>query len=243
MILKKAILLVFFTLLIWSAFGQFDRSKQSYGEMWLGGVSKNSTGGFISGIYGKYGRKFGEKQYESFGLDFNNIKHQSEERVVGYSGNLWYVYRKKNYLYTIVPYYGRDFILFDKAAEQGIEIKLNLSAGPAIGLLAPYYIERLYANGNILTSYLMPYDENIKFIEINGPGGMFRGIFESKLRIGAQLKTSLSFDMSTIKTQASGFEVGFMLNAFAGDIEILANASKQNLYPMAFISLFYALKN
>ena len=208
---------------------QFDYRTEN---IW--GIKKSTTGGLISGFIFKHTRAITPKKYQSFGLELVNVKHPQEVRYTSFTGNS-YIFGKANYLYSIRLQYGRDFVLFKKASQQGVQINGILAAGPTIGLVAPYYIE--LANG-----LRVPYDVNNPFHEqtnIVGSGGFLQGIGESEVKFGINLKAALSFEFGTFKNSISGFEAGFMLEGFTDEIILVPAAENRALFPTAFITLIY----
>lgn len=221
-----------------------ELSADNYSSEFIWGVNKNTAGGLIGGFVLRKSKKINDKLYESFGMELMNVKHPLESQVRTVTGNT-VIYGKSNYLYAIRLQYGRELVLFRKAPQQGVEIKLNAAVGPSIGLQAPYYIE--FIRDGALNSEREQYDPNKHVLNCNGcanriigTGYIFQGIQESKLKIGANLKTSLSFELGTSKSNVTGFEAGFLLDAYAGDIVLMPTAPEnKSVFPTAFITLFY----
>ncbi|MEP2773190.1 MAG: hypothetical protein ABJH05_13655 [Fulvivirga sp.] len=221
-----------------------ELSADNYSSEFIWGVNKNTAGGLIGGFVLRKSKKINDKLYESYGLELMNVKHPLESQVRTATGNT-VIFGKTNYLYAIRLQYGRELVLFRKAPQQGVEIKLNAAIGPSIGLHAPYYIEFIKDGG--LNSVREQYNPNKHTLNcsgsancIIGTGYIFQGIQESNIKIGANLKTSLSFELGTSKSNVTGFEAGFLLDAYAGDIELMPTAPEnKNVFPTAFITLFY----
>jgi hypothetical protein len=68
---------------------------------------------------------------------------------------------------------------------------------------------------------------------------LFQGIDESKIAPGANIKAALNFELGTIKSQVTGFEAGFLLDAYTEKVELMAAAKNYAFYPTLFITLFY----
>jgi hypothetical protein len=149
------------------------------------------------------------------------------------SGN-FYINGKSNYLYALRLQYGRDLILFKKAPQQGVEIKAVFAVGPTIGVLAPYYVE--YETNNV--SYFAQYDPKIN-ANVAGTGRLFQGLGESKIKMGANLKAALNFELGTVKSSVTGFEAGFLLDAYTSKIELLPTTENYSVFPTLFIAIFY----
>lgn len=171
---------------------------------------------------------------ETFGIEVMNVKHPQEVRKnAAYTGSL-FIYGKVNYLYSIRLQYGRDLILFKKAPQQGVEIKGVFAAGPSLGIVCPYYVEY----GPEQSPQYAPYSKNLQG-EIYGPGRLFQGLGESKLVPGINLKAAMNFELGTIKSQVTGFEAGFLIDAYTKKIELMEDAKQYSVFPTLFITLFY----
>ena len=215
--------------------GMSQKSEEfDYRTETIWGIKKSTTGGLISGVIFKHTRAITPRKFQSYGIELVNVKHPQEVRYTSFTGNS-YIFGKANYLYSIRLQYGRDFVFFKKANQQGVQINGVLAAGPTIGLVAPYYIE--LANGT-----RVPYDVNNPNHErqfIVGTGGLLQGLGESDVKIGVNLKAALSFEFGTFKNSISGFETGFMLEAFTDEIVLVPAAENRAVFPTVFITLIY----
>src|SRR5690606_18897065 len=222
-------------LLVSSACAQTQDSYE-YQSEFTWGINKNTSGGLIGGFVFKKARKLTERQLETYGLEIMNVKHPQERRVNSLNTGNFFIFGKSNYLYALRFQYGRDLILFKKAPQQGVEIKAVLAAGPSIGIIAPYYIERAADQVTIHQQY----DPSIDIGQIYGTGRLFEGLGDSKVKLGGNIKAALNFELGTIKSQVTGFEAGFLLDAYMGEIELVPLARNYSVYPTLFITLFYA---
>lgn len=197
------------------------------------GVTKNTSSGLIGGFVFKRSIKNTLGSFTSYGVELVSVRHPAELKVVTGTGNS-YILSKENHLFAIRGQYGREYVLLKKAPQQGVQINLNLTIGPSIGLEAPYYVE-------YQQSIRVPYDpaRHPDRGEITGRGFIFQGLFESSIVIGANIKTSLSFEFGTQKSSVSGFEAGFLLDAYTRKIDMMAESDNYAVWPTAFITLFY----
>ncbi len=210
-----------------------------YQSEFIWGVNKNTAGGLIGGFVFKKARKLGENQLETYGVEIMNVKHPQERREnSNQTGNV-FIFAKNNDLYAFRFQYGRDFILFKKAPQQGVEVKAVFAAGPSLGIVAPYYIERGGDGGFGGQTIRQQYDTSIDFNNIYGTGRLFEGIGQSKLKLGGNVKAAVNFELGVAKQQVTGFEAGFLLDAYPGGVELMPNAKHYSLYPTFFITLFY----
>src|SRR5689334_10298743 len=208
--ISKLTIISFFIIYSLAATAQ-TQDSYDYQSEFIWGINKNSSGGLIGGFVFKKSRKLSDKMLETFGLEIMNVKHAQEMKRSSQFGN-FFIYGKSNYLYAIRPQYGRDIIVFKKAPQQGVEVKLIGAVGPSIGIVAPYYVELRNDGGG--PSQHVPYTPDIPFNQILGTGSLFEGIGESKLQIGGNIKVAMNFELGTVKSQVTGFEAGFLLDAY-----------------------------
>lgn len=223
-------ILIFLIVAKVSVFAQNKNDDFTIENTW--GINKNTSSGLIGGFVFKRSIKNNTGSFTSYGIELINVRHPAELKVVTGTGNSFTI-GKVNHLFAIRGQYGREYLLFEKATHQGVQINLNLTIGPSIGLESPYYIE--YEQ-----SIRVPYNPSIHTNEkITGRGFIFQGLFESKIILGANIKTSLSFEFGTLKSSVSGFEAGFLLDAYARKIYMVSEADNYSVWPTAFITLFY----
>jgi hypothetical protein len=236
--IRNLLLLVSLTLLVAQSHAQ-TQDSYDYGSEFTWGINKNTSGGLIGGFVFKKARKMkNDRMLETFGLEIMNVKHPQEVRRNSVqTGNL-FIYGKSNYLYALRLQYGRDWILFKKAPQQGVEIKAVFAIGPTIGVVAPYYVEYFPEGGGGFT-VRDQYNPSINIDYIAGTGRLFEGLGDSKITPGANLKAALNFELGTMKSQVTGFEAGFLLDAYVKSIELMPSAKQYSVYPTLFITLFY----
>jgi len=212
-------------------------TEPEYNTEFIWGINKNTASGLIGGIIFKHSKALNSRLYRTLGLELINVKHSKEVRYNSVlTGNL-FIWGKTNYLYAIRFQYGRDYIMFRKAPQQGVQITGMLSGGPTLGLLAPYYIE--YSTGS-LESSRVPYEPAVHdFRNILGTGRLFQGVPKSDIKLGLNVKTGMSFEFGTFKSNVTGFEVGFLVEAYTQKIILVPNADNRAVFPTAFITLFY----
>jgi hypothetical protein len=213
-----------------------------YNSEFIWGINKNSSSGLIGGLVFKKSRRLNDYMFETYGLELMNVKHPQEVRKTSQSSGNFFIFGKSNYLYAIRLQYGRDIVLFQKAPQQGVEIKGVFAAGPTIGVVAPYYIERSLDGGGLLTvkEQYDPNNPNHTYGRIVSNGGIFYGLGESKIQMGGNLKAALNFETGVLKSQVTGFEVGFLLDAYLKEVVMVPSAPKNySVYPTIFLTLFY----
>ncbi|MCU0444768.1 MAG: hypothetical protein MUE85_07600 [Microscillaceae bacterium] len=188
-----------------------------YVREFIYGINLNSNGGLIGGFMLKGTKIVRPKVYRSIGLEIVGVKNPKELHFQSPSGNN-FILGKKNYFFAFRPQYGRDFVLFRKADEEGVQVSANFAAGPSIGLQIPYYI--LYdrsRQGTIFADLRAEaYDPAIhtNINNIFGPGGFLQGLGESKVLVGINAKIGLSLDFGAVRNSITGVEAGFTFEVF-----------------------------
>ena len=238
--MKKLLLLpVLLFILVFASEAQ-QRDPYEYNSEIIWGVNKNTAGGWIGGFVLKYSNRINDRMFQSFGLELMNVKHPKEHR---YNNNgSYFIFGKVNYLYAVRLQYGREMVLFKKDEEQGVEIKAVGAIGPSIGVVAPYYINLAQGGSTFFYTSSVPYDPGNRdhsFQNIYGPGRLFQGLGDASIKPGVNAKAALNFEMGSLKSHVTGFELGFLIDAYAQEIELLAQASKKAIFPTAFITLYY----
>lgn len=219
------------------------QDSYDYNSEFTWGINKNTSGGLIGGFTFKKARKLNDRMLETYGLEIMNVKHAQEMRLSTQTGS-FFIYGKSNYLYSFRFQYGRDYIIFKKAPQQGVEIKAVFAAGPSIGVVAPYYIERLVDNSFFATK-TEQYDPNNPFhtfSRILGTGHLFQGLGESNIELGGNLKAGFNFELGTTKNQVTGFEVGFLLDSYFNEIILIPTAKNNKVFPTLYFTLFYGTR-
>lgn len=236
--MKISAFFIIFSMFTATGFSQ-TQDSYDYQTEFTWGINKNTYGGLIGGFAFKKARKLNDRLLETYGLEIMNVKHPQENRKNSSQTGNFFIYGKSNYLYALRLQYGRDLILFKKAPQQGVEIKAVAAIGPTIGIVAPYYIE-LKGSSDFVT-IREQYDPNkhTQTNDIYGPGRLFEGLGESKIKLGANLKTAINFELGTIKSQVTGFEAGFLLDAYTSEVVLVPTAENYAVYPVLFFTLFY----
>lgn len=198
------------------------------------GVNKNTSGGLIGGFAFKKSFKVNDRTLQTFGLEIMNVRHPQEVRYNSQYGN-FFTFGKENYLYALRFQYGRDYILFKKAPQQGVEIKAVFAVGPSLGIEAPYYVE--YEKNEVIVRE--QYNESIPKELIYGPGRLFQGLGQSKIVPGLNFKAALNFELGLFKSQVTGFEAGMLVDVYFREIDMVVKAKNYSTYPTLFLAFFF----
>ena len=221
-------------------FSQTD--EQAYSEEFTYGINFNTNAGLIGGFNFKWAKANGPKQFHCFGFEIVNVKNPKEYRFRNdQTGNTFLAY-KTNYLFSLRPFYGREFILFRKAAEEGVHINATLAGGPSIGMLKPYYVLYIESPSNANSVISLPYSKELNMGQIFGVGNFTDGFDGMKFTAGIHAKASISFEFGQIKNSVVGLETGFMLEKFAKVQEIMVYAPNKSFFASTFLTLYYGRK-
>lgn len=217
-----------------------DVGNYDYDKEYLLGINKNTNGGLIGGIVFKAGTRIDDTQFSFWAVELSNVKNPKEIRNTTVLGNS-YVFGKSNYLYSIRPQYGREIILFKKAPNQGVQVSALGAIGPSFGLIAPYYIE--YALNRVET-VREQYDPKVHQSSFNilGTGRLFEGIGQSEFAFGANLKAALSFEFGVFRSNATGLELGYMLEGFTKEIPLIPTTENRQLFQSVYFTFFYGFR-
>lgn len=231
--LKRIRYIFLFLILGTPSFAQLMDDPFDYGQEFLWAVTKTTRSGVIAGGMFRYSAKIKDNTFRTLGLEVANIKHPQEFKF-RYPGVVTpFVFGKQNYFFAVRPQYGYEKILFKKADQKGVQINGGIAAGPSFGLLVPYYV-------NLGEGGSAPYDPNtMSPYQVVGATGVLRGLGESNLRIGVHARASLLFEFGAFKSNITGFEIGVLIEQYAGEVIILPLSENQNFLPSAFISILF----
>jgi hypothetical protein len=214
-------------------------ADDTYTSEFTYGVSLNTNAGLPGGFIFKKAVFIKDRWYHNFFLEIVNVKHPKEFRPVAntnFTGST-YVYDKINNFYVIRPQYGREYILFRKAPDEGVQIDVMLAGGLSIGLLKPYYIQYDYGNSNVVIERYDYQKHSQQYIV--GSAGFWYGVNEITVRPGANIKAGLSFEFGAFRSSVTGFDIGFMVDAYPKTIPILARPENRSVFTSAYFTLFF----
>lgn len=204
------------------------------------GVNFNSNGGLIGGAFVRSSFFMSERMYQFGGIEVVEVKHPKENRFYSLVSGDSFVYGKQNYLFVVRPHYGREFVLFRKAAESGVQVNAIGAVGPSLGLQVPYYIDYNYG-GNGAMVRTEQYDEEVhtNLDYILGSDAFFRGLGEAKIKPGVHGKLGLSFEYGRYRESVAGIEVGLSVEYFPSKPVIIPLADNNNTFTSVYLNLYY----
>jgi hypothetical protein len=213
-----------------------------YAQEYLFGVRKSTDGGFISGFTFKYGNKVSENIFQTYGVELVNVKHPKEIKYINLRTGGTFIWQKANYLYALRFQYGREQVFFKKAQDRGVQVSGMLAVGPSLGFVAPYYIQYRTNGSSYESVHFDPYVHTNQS-RIGGVGYPLQGIFESKMKLGANLKASVFFELGHSMDDVIGFEAGFLVDGYLGkEIPLMPAVENKHVFPSAFITFFYGFR-
>lgn len=247
---------IFLFALIISPLSGLCQEDSYYRDEYHVGLNLNTNGGLIGGVSGKQIRHLYQNKYRMFTLDLVNVKHDQEQRYPSaYTGNL-YVIKKQNYFFVIRPSYGREYVLFKRAPDEGVQVNGAIGGGLSLGVLKPYFINYDYSKGrdqsDVRSEPFMPGHHDNEPARIVGRGSIFSGIGQSSIVPGLNLRGSLNFQFGNSGRTVSGIEVGGVVEGFfkfgngsfisPAEINIIPYAEKDWLFTALFVNIYYGLR-
>jgi hypothetical protein len=217
-----------------------DAGNYDYDREVLFGINKNTNGGLIGGVSVKLGYAIDDDLFQFFQLELANVKNPKEYRYNTMLGNS-FIFGKSNYLYAIRPQYGRELRLFRKAPHQGVQVSILGALGPSLGLVAPYYIEYSLSRTETIRQQYNP-ELHQSRLSVLGPGRLFEGIGESELAIGGHAKAALCFEFGFFKSSVTGVELGYLLEGYNKEIELMPTTENRQIFQSVYFTLFYGFR-
>lgn len=245
--LKNTYLILLLLLLSVDLFAQRE-GEIEYEKEFLIGLNFNTNAGLIGGGMFRYSTLVRNKknQFHNFGFSLDIVKHPKELRFASSTSGGSFIAYKKNHLVVLRPSYGREFVLFHKGNEDGVQLDFILNGGISFGLLTPYYIE--YATSTSGVTEIVPYDP-VKTPDINSvvnSPGYGTGFGSTKVVPGLHLKTGFSFEYGHFTNKVTGLEVGFLFEVFAKKMVMMeapaytgGSFHNNQFFSSIYINIFY----
>ncbi len=156
-----------------------------------------------------------------------------------------FVYGKQNSFYTLRAGLGRMNVLYQKAEENGVEVRFIYTGGASLGILKPYYLDIVYAANN--RCYVkhekynpeVPLEEN-NFLNPNriyGSSGFTYGLDEIKPHPGIYGKAGLNFEWASYNDLIKAVEVGAMLDVYYREAPIMTVIDNKQFFASLYIDV------
>lgn len=223
------------------AFAQ-SKEEESFENELSYGLNMNSNGGLIGGAFVRSAFTMDHNMLQFGALEVVEVKHPREQRF--YSGETGdsFIRGKQNYLFVVRPQYGRELVLFRKAAESGVQVNAIGAVGPSLGFLVPYYVRYNYGQlgspNDVRTEHYDP-RTHTSIERIQGSGGVFTGLGEANLNIGAHLKGGLSFEYGRYSESIAGIEVGVLVELYTKKLIIIPESKNNNRFTSVYLNIYY----
>ncbi|HXA02659.1 MAG TPA: hypothetical protein VNW99_11765 [Cytophagaceae bacterium] len=223
---------------------------EPYQNEYVGGIDLNTNAGIFGGFFFRHSKFVNKKRYRLFAVELVNVKNPKEQKTSnGNTGNS-YIYHKTNYLLPLRFQFGRKYVLFQRAEEEGVEVSAILAGGPTLGLLKPYYIQydyTDYTNSNSTTPTDIRKEQyqpgrDSADARILGSGGFSSGLFHTKIRPGINIKGGLAFELGKYGGGITGIEVGGLLELFSKKLIIIPEASNRAVFSSVYLNLYFGTR-
>jgi hypothetical protein len=217
--------------------------EENYKSVLSFGLTTNTNSGLLGGLVARkeilINNNALHKQFHYFNLEIVNVNHYRENSGNASGSGSNYVYGKQNYLFAVRPQYGREFNLFHRSTEGGVNVNGIIAGGPTIGLLKPYYVQVAY--GRLVRDEI--FDPNAKVKQtIIGSGSFFDGIGDVTVVPGVNLKAALNFELDAFRQSNISLEVGFLAEAYSQKVNMMAFAENKNFFTSGYITVFFGGK-
>jgi hypothetical protein len=204
------------------------------------GVNFNTRGSVIGGFTMKYLKQIDVKKAHSFAFEIVNIKDPKEFRM-GTRSNSTYIKGKNNHLLSLRSLYGKNFLLFNKAKDEGLEMLLNASGGLCLGFEKPYYVQ-IRTSSSVDSSGYFKYKDVKNDNNIANAANILMGLGESKIVPGASFRLSTILEFGFTKENTIGVEIGTQIDAYSRKINILNYTNDKNFVFTAFFVGYMGLR-
>ena len=229
----KGGLIFLMNLCFFLGFAQFDDTG-NYVKEFIWGLTTNTNSSLIGGAVFRYGRSHKEGIFETFGIEMVNVAHPSEQKYTSSQNGSSFIWGKQNRLLAVRGQYGRDKIIYGKESQKGVQINANISVGPTIGIVVPYYV---LTSGGEYVVYDPTRHTNLQSIQ--GSGKFLQGLGDSKIIPGVNIKAALNFEFGSFMRNVIGIEFGVMAEGYVKKIIIVPTKTNKALYTSAFFSFFW----
>lgn len=206
-------------------------------EVWLGGILHTNGLGlnYTSSRFKTYKKK------SLINIDLISVKHDKEYKIFGsFDENAKkFVYGKLNSLYSLRVGLGNRLVLLEKLRENGVQLAINYSGGPSLGLIKPVFLEvfKYDISGKIAGISLERYDPELhSFYNIYGRGNWTAGLMSTRLNPGAFFKFGLEFEYSTNREIINSLEFGCSADVYLNSIILMVNNSQRRFFPSLYVS-------
>ncbi len=229
-----------------------DSNKETvsdYDSEFTYGLQFATNGGILAGIALKYAwqHKYVKTRYHLIGLDIIHVEHPKEITLQNPRGLTGYTFGKSNDIICFRPHFGQEFILFHKAAEEGIQVSFIGAIGPTLAYRKPYILYYNVSTDEDIQNAIIEeqqFNTRMNDSKILGHAGFFTGFGDMTAHLGIHTKTSLNFEYGKFEKSVVGLEIGLMTELFTEKLIVMPYIPEQNkqLFFSLFATLYYGLR-
>ena len=195
-------------------------------------------------------RAYNRTTYYSLGLGFDlkhpkEVKKSTESSLSSVnSGFSRYTFGKQNYAVALRGGYGFKRYYSEKASKNGVAIALNMSGGPSLALMVPYYLEIGSSKDQRVTATKYSAETEKIFLDpyrIKGSSGFFKGIGETSVIPGAYGQVGVHLDWGAFDEFVRAAEIGIQVDIYVRKLPIIVESSTVQNRPF-FFNLYLSLQ-
>lgn len=170
------------------------------------------------------------------GLEINSVRDTREvqiESAYGEQGKK-YVFGKANHFYVATPSVGIQQNFFPLHANNQLNVRLGIQAGPAIGIVSPYLVEifeSLPGNSFYGRRSIEQFNpEEHAYSDIIGKANFLSEPLETDFKIGLSLKGSAWIDFSRSNHYISAIQLAVNADIFPSEIPIMVVSQNKQVF-------------
>jgi hypothetical protein len=199
------------------------------------------------GVSYRRGKHITGKTRSFYEIDFQNLKHPKEIKVSGTAeSRKRFVYGKINSVFLLRGGVGMQNVIFQKADEKAVEVRVQYSIGPTLGLAKPYYVQ-VYRSPSVNNAQSQT--EDVRFNEDNftqdsviGKGAFSKGLAETVVYPGISGKFNLSFEYAPYTNFIRAIETGVTVDYFPKALPIMARNPGENIIITLHVGFVFGRK-
>ncbi|MEM7655011.1 MAG: hypothetical protein AAF399_02690 [Bacteroidota bacterium] len=162
-----------------------------------------------------------------FTLDVHVLKDPHETLADSYFGDSGsrYIFGKTHHLFSVQPAFGWQKRLVPQASLNSIGIWGSLRAGPAFGVLTPYYVEVFAPNSPTAENnrQIEAYDPLVHtYARIVGRANALSTPFQPSVVLGGAVQGNVLIDLARKDQALSGILLGMAVEGYAQPIRLMA---------------------
>lgn len=216
---------------------------------------KEPTRGLALGIFAHTAGFGADVQYHVYrdgldiitGVTFASIRHPKQlkiESAYADQGGKRYFFDKKNYGFVLAPTMGLSKVIIGQDAYSRVSVRTTLSAGPALGLLKPYYLEvAIPFSGNQAYVEVDKYDATkYNYSNIVGEADYLLGIGEMSVVPGLQAKFATMLNFAGNNDLIRAIEMNVYATYFMKSLDLMDLTEDKKLYIGGGISFLFGDK-